>query len=149
MATLQKGCLNRLAGLLSVRSNRPPAAAPNYCGGFIQRHILLSELLAEPSPRDQIPLPDVQVLSTADENKELIRIDPLQRLHTLTNLSELLAGGVPGVPRTLRDDLLQSHAEEIRQVSCLIWLTGRSTAKSTSVAITMTHRKQWQLSIVL
>ena len=84
----------------------------------------------------------MQVLSTADGNKELIRIDPLQRLHTLTNLSELLAGGVPGVPRTLRDDLLQSQAEEIRQVSCLIWLAGCSTAMSASVAITMTHRNK-------
>ena len=57
-----------------------------------------------------------QVLSTAESNKELIRIDPLQRLHTLTNLSELLAAGVQGIARTLRDDQLQSQAEEIRQV---------------------------------
>ena len=60
-----------------------------------------------------------QVLSTAESNKELIRIDPLQRLHTLTNLSELLAAGVQGVARTLRDDQLQSQAEDIRQVSDL------------------------------
>lgn len=96
--------------------------------------------------REHIPHPDVQVLSTADGNKELIRIDPLQRLHTLTNLSELLAGGVPGAPRTLRDDLLQSQAEEICQVSCLIWPTGHSTAMSASVAITMTHCNKWQIS---
>ena len=57
-----------------------------------------------------------QVLSTAESNKELIRIDPLQRLHTLTNLSELLAAGVQGIARTLRDDQLQSQAEDIRQV---------------------------------
>ena len=62
------------------------------------------------------PLTVTQVLSTAESNKELIRIDPLQRLHTLTNLSELLAAGVQGIARTLRDDQLQSQAEDIRQV---------------------------------
>ena len=39
-----------------------------------------------------------------------IRVDPLQRLHTLHNLALLLgpAGdGVEGVPRTLRDGQLQ------------------------------------------
>ncbi len=36
-----------------------------------------------------------------------IATDPLQQLHTFYNLSTLLAGNVPGVPRTLRDDQLQ------------------------------------------
>ncbi len=58
----------------------------------------------------------MQVLTTAESNKDLIRIDPLQRLHTLTNLSELLESGVQGIARTLRDDQLQKQAEEIRQV---------------------------------
>ena len=71
-----------------------------------QAMFLLSEALAV-----------TQVLSTAESNKELIRIDPLQRLHTLTNLSELLAAGVQGIAHTLRDDQLQSQAEDIRQVS--------------------------------
>lgn len=58
-----------------------------------------------------------QVLSTAEANAQLVRVDPLQRLHTLTNLAELLSGGVPsGVPRTLRDDRLAADAEAIRQV---------------------------------
>lgn len=64
----------------------------------------------------------VQVLTTAESNKGLIRIDPLQRLHTLTNLLELLAAGVRGIARTLRDDQLQSQAEEIRQVSAFLKL---------------------------
>ena len=59
----------------------------------------------------------MQVLTTAESNKDLIRIDPLQRLHTLTNLSELLGLGVQGIARTLRDDQLQAQAEEIRQAS--------------------------------
>lgn len=59
----------------------------------------------------------VQVLKIAEENKPLIRVDPLQKLHTLSNLAALLADGVPkGVPRTLRDDSLQSEADDIRQV---------------------------------
>jgi hypothetical protein len=57
-----------------------------------------------------------QVLATAEANKELIRVDPLQKLHTLSNLAELLVAGVPGIPRTLRDDTLQSEANKIRQV---------------------------------
>lgn len=58
-----------------------------------------------------------QVLATGEQNKELIRVDPLQRLHTLTNLAQLLAGGPPpGVPRTLRDGSLAADAEAIRQV---------------------------------
>lgn len=59
----------------------------------------------------------MQVLTTAESNKDLIRIDPLQRLHTLTNLAELLAFGVQGIARTLRDDQLQDQAEAIRQAS--------------------------------
>ena len=44
-------------------------------------------------------------------------MDPLQRLHTLTNLAHLLAEGPPpGVPRTLRDGSLTADAEAIRQV---------------------------------
>lgn len=34
-------------------------------------------------------------------------MDPLQRLHTLDNLAELLRTPPPGAPRTLRDDRLQ------------------------------------------
>jgi hypothetical protein len=34
-------------------------------------------------------------------------VDPLQRLHTLDNLAELLRSPPPGAPRTLRDDRLQ------------------------------------------
>ena len=63
----------------------------------------------------------MQVLTTAESNKDLIRIDSLQRLHTLTNLCELLAAGVPGIAHTLRDDQLQSQADDIRQVCCLLW----------------------------
>jgi len=47
-----------------------------------------------------------------------VRVDPLQRLHTLANLAELLGAagaGVPGVPRTLRDSQLLTEADRIRE----------------------------------
>ena len=50
-------------------------------------------------------------MAAAATNSGEIRVDPLQRLHTLQNLAWLLgpAGdGVPSVPRTLRDGNLQA-----------------------------------------
>jgi len=47
-----------------------------------------------------------------------VRVDPLQRLHTLANLAALLGAagaGVPGVPRTLRDSQLLTEADRIRE----------------------------------
>lgn len=49
-------------------------------------------------------------LQLAASNASLIRADPLQRLHTLHNLAQLLGSdgrGVPGVVPTLRDASLQ------------------------------------------
>lgn len=59
-----------------------------------------------------------QALAEGEANKALVHVDPLQRLHTLTNLAALLGpggGGVPGVPRTLRDSELLSEAGRIRE----------------------------------
>ena len=59
------------------------------------------------------------MLTVAEANKEFIRVDPLQRLHTLHNLGALLGpsgSNVAGVPRTLRDDQLLEQAEAIRQM---------------------------------
>lgn len=39
-------------------------------------------------------------------------MDPLQRLHTLDNLAELLRQPPAGVPRTLRDDSLQARTTQ-------------------------------------
>ena len=80
-----------------------------------------------PPARFQLLVPSMpmyaQVLATAAENAALVRADPLQRMHTLHNLAELLtAGGAPppGVARTLRDDKLADEAGAISQVSLLI-----------------------------
>ena len=59
------------------------------------------------------------MLSTAAGNAALVRADPLQRMHTLHNLAELLSaqgGPPPGVARTLRDDKLADEAAAIGQV---------------------------------
>ncbi|KAK9861981.1 hypothetical protein WJX84_009317 [Apatococcus fuscideae] len=57
-----------------------------------------------------------QVLSLAEANKDLIRADPLQRLHTMHNLAEQMAMGLlpVGMARTLRDGSLAQEAAEIR-----------------------------------
>ncbi|KAG0565163.1 hypothetical protein KC19_8G169500 [Ceratodon purpureus] len=82
-----------------------------------------------------------EVLSYTEENAQDVRVDPLQKLHTLHNLAEVLkiksriggdagedhaavsndsrletSGNVnrPDVPRTLRDDLLLKQCEEIK-----------------------------------
>ena len=60
----------------------------------------------------------VQALAEGEANKALVRVDPLQRLHTLTNLAVLLGpegGGIADVPRTLRDSELLSQAARIRE----------------------------------
>lgn len=57
-----------------------------------------------------------KVLSVAEANKELIRADPLQRLHTMHNLAEQMSRGQlpPGIARTLRDSTLTKEGAEIR-----------------------------------
>ncbi len=68
-----------------------------------------------------------QALAEGEANKALVRVDPLQRLHSLANLAALLGpegGGVAGVPRTLRDSQLLSEAARIREARpmSLAWL---------------------------
>jgi len=59
-----------------------------------------------------------QALAEGEANRGAVRVDPLQRLHTLANLAELLGAagaGVPGAPRTLRDSQLLAEADGIRE----------------------------------
>ena len=70
------------------------------------------------------PFGILQALSLGEQNKGVIRVDKLQKLHTLHNLAQLLKGGpqqlkggpqqLPGVPRTLRDSQLESEAQSLR-----------------------------------
>lgn len=59
----------------------------------------------------------MQALAIGEQNKEVIRADKLQRLHTLHNLAQLLKlpqQQLTSVPRTLRDDSLASEAQSLR-----------------------------------
>ena len=60
----------------------------------------------------------MQALALSEQNKEMIRADKLQKLHTLHNLAQLLkegdSEGLPGVPHTLRDSTLQAEAQSLR-----------------------------------
>ena len=76
-------------------------------------------LTASSSTQLLAQLAAVQVLSVADGNKDLIRADPLPRMHTMHNLAEILATWPPGLAHTLRDDSLASDAKAIAEVSLL------------------------------
>ena len=43
-----------------------------------------------------------EVLSSAEEHKERLKTDTLQRLHTTTNLAELIEAAHTGIAPTLR-----------------------------------------------
>ena len=53
--------------------------------------------------------------SLAEEHKDRIKTDTLQRLHTVTNLAELLEVQHPGVVPTLRDGELGKEADALRK----------------------------------
>ncbi|XP_074656200.1 E3 ubiquitin-protein ligase SHPRH-like isoform X2 [Tubulanus polymorphus] len=56
------------------------------------------------------------VLLSIEQYKPQLRTDPLQQLHTLYNLHELLTkGGATSIPRTLRDDRLLTEFDELRE----------------------------------
>ena len=54
------------------------------------------------------------VMRSAEEHRARIKTDTLQRLHTVTNLAELLEAGHPGVSPTMRDTELRPLASELR-----------------------------------
>ncbi|KAL0274386.1 UNVERIFIED_CONTAM: hypothetical protein PYX00_006830 [Menopon gallinae] len=54
-----------------------------------------------------------RVLQIAEEYNEKVHVDSLQRIHTLTNLAEVLHFSGDNVPRTLRDDSLTEQAKQL------------------------------------
>lgn len=52
-----------------------------------------------------------QVLQFTEEYKDKIHIDSLQRIHTLTNLAEILQYHSQGIAPTIRDDYLKNDAK--------------------------------------
>ena len=55
-----------------------------------------------------------EVLRSAGEQEGRIKTDTLQKLHTITNLAELLEAKHPGVSPSLRDDDLRAEAGKLR-----------------------------------
>ena len=55
-----------------------------------------------------------EVLRSAGEQEGRIKTDTLQKLHTITNLAEILEAKHPGVAPTLRDDELRAEAGKLR-----------------------------------
>ena len=55
-----------------------------------------------------------EVLRSAGEQEGRIKTDTLQKLHTITNLAEILEAKHPGVSPTLRDDDLRAEAGKLR-----------------------------------
>ncbi|XP_040285441.1 E3 ubiquitin-protein ligase SHPRH [Bufo bufo] len=55
------------------------------------------------------------VLRSSEEQKEKLKTDSLQRLHSTHNLLELLSAKHPGIPPTLRDDKLEEEIKELKE----------------------------------
>ncbi len=55
-----------------------------------------------------------EVIRLVDEYKDKIKTDTLQKLHTVTNLAELLEAGHPEIDPTLRDDKLRDECQILR-----------------------------------
>ena len=70
-------------------------------------------------------------LRSAEENQSKIKTDTLQRLHTVTNLAELLDAGHEGIPPTLRDQKLKDEAEELKDKYLVKYSTAVAAAQVT------------------
>ena len=55
-----------------------------------------------------------EVLRIVEEYKGKIKTDTLQKLHSVSNLAELLEAGHEHIPPTLRDDKLRDEAKELQ-----------------------------------
>lgn len=70
-----------------------------------------------------------EVLRLVEEHKSRVKTDTLQRLHTITNLAELLEAGHADVAPTLRDGGLRAEAEELREKYLGKYLAATAAAK--------------------
>ncbi len=88
-----------------------------------------------------------QVLNVVASNKELIRADPLQQLHTMHNLAaQMSTGKLPaGVAQTLRDGSLMKEAAEIKDhylAETVAKFAAAGLESKTSQTATVDARKQ-------
>ena len=70
-----------------------------------------------------------EVLTTAEQYKDKIKTDTLQRLHTVTNLAEILESNHEGIVPTLRDGKLREEAAELRERYLSKYITALAASK--------------------
>ena len=70
-----------------------------------------------------------EVLQAAEQYKAKIKTDTLQRLHTVTNLAEILESNHEGIAPTLRDGKLREDATELRERYLSKYITALAASK--------------------
>jgi len=71
----------------------------------------------------------------AEEHKDKLKTDTLQRLHTITNLSELLDANHEGILPTLRDSSLKEEANALKTKYLTKYINGVRASKVTVVIL--------------
>ena len=79
-----------------------------------------------------------EVLRVVEEHKEKIKTDTLQKLHSVTNLAELLEASHEGIPPTLRDDKLRDEALELKSKYLEKYTTAVKAAKEAVDPVSIT-----------
>ena len=77
-----------------------------------------------------------EVLRLAAEYEGKINTDTLQKLHTVTNLAEVLEAGHENITPTLRDDKLRDEAKELKQKYLTKYLSALTVAKEAVSPVT-------------
>ena len=77
-----------------------------------------------------------EVLRSAEEHKDRIKTDTLQKLHTISNLAELVEARHEGVSPTLRDDQLRGEAQELKDYYMGKYFGGVSGARDAVTPVT-------------
>ena len=77
-----------------------------------------------------------EVLRSAEEHKDKIKTDTLQKLHTISNLAELVEARHEGVSPTLRDDQLRGEAQELKDYYMGKYFGGVSGARDAVTPVT-------------
>ena len=65
-----------------------------------------------------------EVLRNVEEHKDKIKTDTLQKLHSVTNLAELLEASHEGIAPTLRDDTLRDEGKQLQSKYLSKYSTG-------------------------
>ena len=77
-----------------------------------------------------------EVLRFVEEHKEKIKTDTLQKLHTVTNLAEILEANHEGIDPTLRDGTLRDDAKQLQSKYLLKYSTAVNVSKEAVSPVT-------------